>query len=250
MSIEDLNQLKEALLAIKQESVKKPGQPVDSLVKEVHTLYYWSKEDMSKLIEVGIKEEELESLLPLSRALRAAESIWLAKKNEQEDVRKLWLLESNQAKELRSILLHSFHYAYKVNPVMSSKLKHIGKGNSNADLIQDLSDLSELGREFSEELVEIGFDLTLLDKASETADRIGNLLGESEANNVYHEALDLRNRAYTKLMEVVKKVRGAGQYVFWRNHDRVDGYVSEYQRIHKSAKKDQSPELNENINAV
>lgn len=250
MSIEDLNRSKDMLLAINPKQVIKPRQPVDGFIKEVHKLYYWSKDDKTKLINIGITEEDLDSLLPLSRSLKAAESLWNVKRSDLEDTRKQWLIESEEAKELRSIILHSFHYAYRDNVVVAPKLKYIGTGNSNADLIQDLSDLPEIGRKYPEELETINFDMSLLDKASVTSDRIGDLLGQSEANDIYHEALDLRNRAYTKLFEVVKKVRAAGQYVFWRDNNRFDGYVSEYQRKHKSSSKNETIDFNKDQNTA
>lgn len=234
MSMKDLNQSRAALLAIDPKNVKRPSTPVEDLVKEVHKLYYWSLDDKTELLNIGISESSIESLLPLSRALRAAESNWIAKKNESAEIHVQWNKESKEAIDLRSRILHAFRYAYKDNELMNSKLKHIGLGHSQADLIQDLSDLSFIGKEHPEKLNAINFDMNILNTSIKVADRLGVLLGQTEANIDYHEAIDLRNRAYTKLMEVVKDIRAAGLYVFWRNSERAKGYKSEYNRKHRS----------------
>ncbi len=250
MSIEDFNRVRESLLAIDPKDVKKPSIPIENAVDETQTLYYKSNKDLPKLINVGIAEDTVESLLILSRALRASESIWIAKKNELEDIHTQWNEESEAAFNLRSEILHALRYAYRKNKQLLSKLKYIGIGGSNADLIQDLSDLSRLGKEHPEELNEILYDLTILDTASETADRLGDLLGNSKANKVYHEALDLRNRAYTKLMEVVREIRAAGTYIFWRDSEKLEGYTSEYNRKHKTTKSKENSEDLDDLNAA
>lgn len=245
MSIEDLNQSKEELFAINPKDVKKPTMPIEDVVGESQALYYWSKDDEPKLLSIGIKTEAIESLPVLSRALKAAESLWIAKKNELEDIHTQWNTESEEAEDFRSQMLHTFRYAFRKNEQVLSKIRLIGKGYTNNDLVQDLNDLSEIGKAHPEELNAINYDLTILDTASEMSDRIGDTLAKSKADDFYHESLDLRNRAYTKLWEVVKEIRAAGTYLFWRDDDRFDGYVSEYNRKRRAHKNNNEPETQE-----
>lgn len=250
MSIEDLNRLKDELLTMKPKDVYRPTVPVEDLVKEAHKLYYWSSDDKVKLINVGLTEEVIESLLPLSRALRAAESIWISVKNDFADIHSQCKKELKKAHELYSQLLHAFRYAYRDNDKVQTKLKNISTGYSHADLIQNLSNLAQIGHAHPEELIAINFNIALLNTAIEMSDNLGNLLGQSEADDNYHEAMDLRNRAYTKLMDTMKAIRAAGQYVFWRSNERVKGYASEYHRKHSSSHNNQPVHPDENIGAA
>lgn len=47
---------------------------------------------------------------------------------------------------------------------------------TNADMIQDLSDLAALGKANTEPLIKIGMDLTLLDKAEKLSGEMAKLL--------------------------------------------------------------------------
>jgi len=40
----------------------------------------------------------------------------------------------------------------------------------------------------------------------------------------------VRDQAYTHLKQAVDAVRACGQYLFWRNDERLKGYASRYLR--------------------
>ncbi|MFZ5602145.1 MAG: hypothetical protein ACOY7J_06805, partial [Pseudomonadota bacterium] len=71
----------------------------------------------------------------------------------------------------------------------------------------------------------------LLDQAAALADQLTTLLasaaGERKEGN---SARQLRDQAYTHLKAAVDEVRDFGQYVFWDNAIRRDGYFSDYTR--------------------
>ncbi|MGD9487192.1 MAG: hypothetical protein AB7W47_04180 [Calditrichaceae bacterium] len=45
-----------------------------------------------------------------------------------------------------------------------------------------------------------------------------------------------RDKAYTYLKDAVDAVRDCGQYVFWRNEQRLKGYISQYRKRWTKAK--------------
>ncbi len=104
-------------------------------------------------------------------------------------------------------------------------------------MIQDLSDLAALGNEYSEYLTAINLDLNLLTQASETAARLSEVLALANAENTSGGAIELRNRAFTYLKEVVDEIRTVGQYLFWRNKERLQGYSSSYRKKYRGSKK-------------
>ena len=98
-------------------------------------------------------------------------------------------------------------------------------------MIQDLSDISVLGKANTAELEEIKFDLTQLDVVEQRADELAELL--AKANGVLLEnasAKDMRDRAFTHLKEAVDEVRDCGKYVFRKDPNRYKGYISRYKK--------------------
>ena len=90
----------------------------------------------------------------------------------------------------------------------------------------------------------IGFDLANLEKAEAMHDTLSNLL--SEANMSPGELAELKNlsyQAYSFLQEAVSEIRETGQYVFWKDENRLDLYKSDhYQRIGKTRNKEDETE--------
>jgi hypothetical protein len=121
-------------------------------------------------------------------------------------------------------------------PVEYAKVQKIDEGSSHADMIQDLSDLAELGKNHTAELEAIGFDLSKLDEARSKSISLTKLLGE--VNGSLKEAsplIKLRNKAYLHLKEAVDEIRRVGQYVFWKNGKKVRAYSSSYLRRRNKA---------------
>ena len=50
---------------------------------------------------------------------------------------------------------------------------------------------------------------------------------EREGGN---HSIAIRDQAYTHLKEAVDEIRASGQYVFWRNEERFQGYISQYHK--------------------
>lgn len=228
MSMEELNNVKAELYAINEKDIRNPSIPVDVAIQETKDLYVWCQKDKPKLIDINIPEELIESLEIRARVLRVTESMWLAERFNKEESLTLWKEQSIPAYELRNKIIHCFNYAYRDNPLVQRRIKIIGTGKGPADMIQDLSDMATLGRDFYEELQTIKFDMSLLDKAEELAESLSNVLAEARAREGKSEMKELRDRAYTYLKMAVDKIRSAGQYLFYQDHDRLVGYRSQY----------------------
>ncbi|MFH1852563.1 MAG: hypothetical protein ABIA75_09480, partial [Candidatus Neomarinimicrobiota bacterium] len=126
-------------------------------------------------------------------------------------------------------LLHTFHYAYRNDELLAARVSAIADGTGHPDMIQDLNDLSLLGKANPDPLTAIGFDLTTLDTAAATADEMASLLSEATAvrSDLNAERV-IRDKAYTYLKQALDEIRQCGQYVFWRDESRLRGYVSRY----------------------
>jgi hypothetical protein len=62
-------------------------------------------------------------------------------------------------------------------------------------------------------------------------EKLGGLLGAARGEKVVDkDAKVLRDKAYTLLKESVDEIREYGQFLFWRNQERLPGYGSAHLR--------------------
>ena len=110
-----------------------------------------------------------------------------------------------------------------------SKIKRTERGNSKADLIQDLSDLAALGKANLPLLKAINFDEAQLDKAAIEATDLSTLLAQANRDKkMTGSAKTTRDKANAYLHEAVDKVYEAGKYVFRKDEAKKAGYYSRY----------------------
>ena len=169
--------------------------------------------------------ETIKLLQDASGALRQAG----ANLSKEEERRNAWLKESPEAFALRDMLVHDFLFAYRNLPDILSNVRSSTKGQCNADMVQHLANLGEIGREYKEELEAIGFDLSLLDKASALSARMGDILGEIQSGTVNGKNVRrIRLQAYTLLKNMMSEVSKYGKYVFYDDEVRYSGYTISY----------------------
>jgi hypothetical protein len=128
-------------------------------------------------------------------------------------------------------LLTDFRFAFRKHPDLTTTVKGISKGENRTKMIRDLNDLSVLEKADPRLLEIIHFDMSLLDKATQTANEMAVFLAEfNEDKQKRGEVKKIRDQAYTHLKEAVDEIRLTGQYVFRQNKDRFVGYRSKYIR--------------------
>lgn len=235
MSKEQFEAIEPAIEAIADKNVVPPNIPVAIALQEAEDLYYWCLTDKSELTKAGLLWALVENLPIRIAACRYKQSMWQKDFKTLEDAQKEWAKDSPVAYDLRDELLHHFFHAYRNNPDVLSKVQKIAEGSSHADMIQDLSDLAVLGNGYPEPLKAIGFDLSLLTKAAETAGLMSELLAKSNGLRMSDNKLRItRDKAYMYMKQAVDEIRHHGQYVFWRNPERKKGYVSSYVKKYTS----------------
>lgn len=110
-----------------------------------------------------------------------------------------------------------------------SKVQGIELGTSNADLVQDLSDLAALGQANLPLLTAINFDETKLDQAAKEASSLSVLLAKANGERKEDSSPKItRDKAYTYLKQAVDEIYEAGKYLFWKDEARRKGYYSRY----------------------
>ncbi len=230
-----------AITAIADEETKSPNMPIDTYLQEAENLHHWCEDDKQQLTGVGLDWTQVQEIPIRAGALREAQSIWFKERFTREEAEKQWNEQSPEGYDLRNQLLHSLHFAYRDAVDLAGRVSAIADGRGHADMIQDLNDIAVLGKENIEPLQKINFDIALLDQAASTADTLSDLLAKAttdrEENNSFRV---IRDQAYTYLKQPVDEVRECGQYVFWRNEERLKGYGSRYFRKRRSSAKGSS----------
>lgn len=218
-----------AIEAIPGDQIKSPNLPVDVFLQEVENTVKWVQDDKDKLVAAGLDWTLVDDLPVRAGALREAQSLWYKERFAREEAQKEWNVKSPEAFDLRDSLLHAFRYAFRNESDLSSRIAIIAEGSGNADMIQDLNDLALLGKDHTDLLTAIGFDVTLLDTAATTSEEMAALLSQSTVDRQKENVNRIiRDKAYTYAKQALDEVRACGQYVFWRDDARLKGYVGQY----------------------
>jgi hypothetical protein len=230
--------------AIAKEDVKYPSMPVDTYIQEARYLHKWCLPDKNPLKAAGLDWKLVDDLPVRADAATEAQSIWHDVMFGREEAQKKWAALSPAGYELRDEILHFMRYAYRDMPDMSTRVESVAEGSSDSDMIQDLNDLAVIGRENLEPLVAVGFDPKKLEEAASKSKELGSLRADASVDKAADQEKKLvRDQAYTHLKEAVDTIRQCGQFVFWKDQDRVKGYASDYLRqAGKSSKKEPAPE--------
>lgn len=233
---QNLLDLIDEIKAVPQEQIKQCDMPIGIYLQEAESLHIRSNVDLPKLTAVGMPAELLTKLLPYTGALRTAQSNWEELNTVRQDAKKVWKAEWPTFIEFREDLIDHMDFAYRNDEALLKKLLVIKEGDSNADTIQDMVNLSVLGKANLAPLEAINFDATLLDKAAEDADKMSGLLGAVNGHMyVNDETKMIRDQAFTILKPVVDEIRRYGRFVFRKNVNHVRAYSSKYSRDKASA---------------
>jgi hypothetical protein len=231
MSIKDDYQLKLAeISAIPDDEIKIPNNiPVGIYIQEADNLYHWCLADKDELVNAGLSWDLVSDLPRRAGALREAEALWNTLRFTGKDASKIWREKSPAAYDLKNKLLQAFRFAFRKENKLLDAVKAITKGNSHADMIQDLNDLKHLGEQKTDLLAAINFDMSLLDKAAETSVQMAKLLAAAtDERDTHDETKRVRNKAFTYLKKAVDEIYEYGQFIFKQNDKRRWGYKSYY----------------------
>lgn len=229
----------EVIKTIEDSQIKTPHHiPVEVYIQEADKLYHWAREDKDALVAAGLPWDLVEDLPTRCGALIEAEARWQTQRNTEKKYSQEWNKQSPLAYDLRNRLLRDFRFAFRDRPAQVAAVRAISKGESHADMIQDLNDLAVLGKANPQLLEAIQFDMSLLDKAARTSKEMAVLLAKSTSERMKpEEAKEIRDQTYTHLKEAVDKIRFHGQYVFRENKNRFIGYRSNHIRKIKKRQK-------------
>ncbi len=241
---ENYDALKPKYDAIEKKDIKQPNLPVDVANNEAMYLYDIASRDKDKFASTDVDVALIESLPIRVGGLRYSQTRWTQVFAEKSEAEKQWSLISTEGFELRDELLHFCRYAYRKDKALMTIVHRIAEGATNADMIQDLSELAMLGKNNPTLLEAVSLDLLKLDRATELAEQGGVLLGKVNGDRDDHLKIDkdMRDRAFTYLKEAVDTIREAGRFLFWKDEEKAEQYASAYFRKLREAREDKVEE--------
>lgn len=229
---ENLDKKLTEISAIADKRIKRPKHiPPDACIQEANTLYEYALEDKEILMARGLNWELVEDLPIRLEALSEAEAIWKTLWLGRNSIYSEWKSLSTIAYDLRDQLRADFRFAFRAHPSLLSILKNISHKKNHPEMIQNLNDLSVLGRENSQLLEATGFDMSNIEKAEQTSVEMASLLAQTiAASGKLADAKKIRNQAYIYLKDAVDEIRRTGQYVFRKDKERFNRYISNHLR--------------------
>lgn len=217
--------VKKEIESIDSKDVRVPNVPIDRYLQDSEDLIRVAAEDAQKLIEVGLDSVYIKTLDQRCGAVRYLQSDWIKSSTEIKYAMQKWKEKSPEAYELRDNLLHYCRFAFRKNEVLMKVVRKIAEGTSNADMVQDLSDLASLGKDNKALLKEIKMDMKLLDRAEVLSGEMADLLSASNySKDGGSDAKHIRDKAYTHLKEAVDEIREYARFVFHNDKNRLKKY--------------------------
>jgi len=225
----DFETWKERIETLPLSEVKLPNQPIDEVTASAETLAKEAAKDKDVLVQAGLDATPIDDLPVLSGALRYCQAEWMSEYRARQEAQKEWLEQSPAAYELRDNLLHHFSFAFRKEADVKPKVSRIKEGSSHADMIQDLIELAVLGEKNPEPLTKINFDVATLQTARTISHNMSELLAASNGSKDESSKNKLlRDKAYTLLIGHMSAIREYGKYVFWKDEERKEKYLSNY----------------------
>lgn len=235
--------IEELVLEISEDNIISPTIPVAITIGEAGELHQYATEDKKELLAKGLSEKLINELTPGAKFLQDKQSEWTAVYQSALTNTKQWEAKIDEASQLQRELKHDFQFAYRNHPDILKKLQNILDGNSNIDLIQDMSDYPAFAKQYPEPLEAILFNTTKIDRANQLSHELLDLMNQVDGmkNSKNRPEKILRDRAYTYLKQLVDEIRSYGKYAFWNDEEKQKRYSSEYTR-RKNEKNKQQPE--------
>lgn len=235
MSSEHLDALKPRLQSILISDVYSPYMPPATALQEGNDLLTFMREPSVWQImsAIGVSATAREDLEQALGALRAAQSQWtVARDRQKSDAQRI---REERAEAERADLTAVCRYHLRDDRVAQGTLDLILEGEGVADLSQDLNDVATL---IEQKPAAFANDKTF--NVSERVERARSMASEVSAGvsserlaTDQASAIELRDRAYTFLDELVTSLREAGRYAF-RNDERLrKRFASSYLRKKK-----------------
>jgi hypothetical protein len=225
-----LESARSRLMQIAAKDVRPPTQPMDVYLEEVEDLLAHISENSLRtlLVDEGLDEALLDEVPQALVVAREAQTAWTLTYERQKPATQKEAERRGQA--LRAAVAKKARFALRHDGAALAVLDQILEGDGIADLVQDLGDLRMLLTQKAEQFARNkNFDAVAVSgELAVLAQSIRQGLSGFRMSPEQANAVDLRNRAWTYLDDLVDDVREAGRAA--TEGKLAKGFSSAYER--------------------
>jgi hypothetical protein len=223
-------QIQPTLAAIPERDVQLPNMPVEIASQEAEVMLTAAREDFAALTSVGLEAGVLDSLAQAIAALRHANAHYVASLGELRDAEKEWRKQKPVAFNLRRKLLAALTFATRDVADASESIKRIRQGKTRVHMIHHLIALAQLGEKYPAACDAIHLEEKELQDAKSLAEVLCGIEAKATTESSSSKSKEWRDRAFTHMRNIQKKVIPAAEYAFLDNTARLEFYRSAYRR--------------------
>lgn len=221
------------------------NMPTEELMAWGEQIVFLLETDHSILTGRGLDPHFSESLPARLGTFLVAASEALLVKDRKGTFTREWQKAEPTLKLLEDEITEAILYACRGNEDALQSLKKIKEGQGHRDSIFDLLSLYKLGTEQAPALEKVFFDMSKLETAQSEHTRLLKLFTAAENSPAeIEEKQELKDRAFTWLMEAINEIDACARYTFGRNSEQYAKYQSDYwKRLRAKSKSSANSEL-------
>ena len=235
----ELEMLRDALLALPATQVERPRMPIATYFQEAHDMLAFAStpEVRAALSAVGLAPDLLDRAAVALEAGRQAQSGWAVVRSARTPEALTQARE--EAAAVRSDHVAALRWNLRGDRMVQAALDAIMEGDGDADLVQDLVDTSALITAHASAFdTDTTFDAAAqVQRGRDASAVLRSLVTDVVLATEDKDALDLRDRAYTHLDGLLSEIRIAGRYALRHDADAVRRFGSAYLRRRNAAQR-------------
>jgi hypothetical protein len=219
-----------SIIQILRENFIKPHGTEDEIIADAYRIVKLLLRDGEALVAGGLGQEIVDTLDAKIGCYSFASAKLTAVFGQKGQIYTSWKDGEKDGYTLRREVLHHYEFLYRNNSNALASVANIKSGRGRTDMIQDLLDISVLGKNQSKELRAAStFDMGWLNQCEKLNSTLSNLLAELNTTPEV-EAINekIKMQAYTWLEESLIEIRSYANYIFNGDLEKIEEYKKSY----------------------
>lgn len=210
---ERIDQAVTIALALPAPLMRRPGLPVEELLREARMVAAAARAHLDALVSRGLAASIADDLVARADALSQAQAMWLAERSRGLKATASTLV-LREAEALRAEAVAVLGLALRRSRDGWARLDEIGHGEGIADLVTDLAALSVLARDADLPLEEINEDASALATRLDKARKAVEGAIAKDGGSVVSSSKDVRDRLSVLVEDAIDEVRAFAAVAF------------------------------------
>jgi hypothetical protein len=225
--------------ALGEESTRSPSMPIIIFIQMSEIQTERARKEIEALKRVRYNPARLQDIPAYLGSLRHLSAAWLNVQFDKPETRRVWMEKQALGEVSRFELREAIELAFYDDEIMMGKLQAINHGGSNADEIQELSDLVYLAQNNKEKLIE-ETELTeeTINESAELAVELGQIYAKVVVDeSTLPEIRVLRDKVYTIIENEMKEIERRARYAFRNSPENASLFSFSYKPAKRKNKK-------------